>query len=102
MPDAEYTNVCGLSPRGRGKHALVAVDRHRIGSIPAWAGETTKRRCRSSALRVYPRVGGGNSKDSAISNSFVGLSPRGRGKLKWRFSPKLLERSIPAWAGETE
>ena len=72
----------GLSPRGRGKLEVGGWECGRQGSIPAWAGETTRQARYSRHFMVYPRVGGGNagSKESAISNS--GLSPRGRGKRR--------------------
>ena len=50
----------GLSPRGRGKPLHIPEGLAKQGSIPAWAGETS-RLCRAAATRaVYPRVGGGN------------------------------------------
>ena len=93
-----------------------------MGSIPAWAGETSPAtRCPPipgvyprvgggnssgspmlpSMSRVYPRVGGGNPVADPAHYSQSNLSPRGRGKptpiTTW---PKSC-RSIPAWAGET-
>ena len=50
----------GLSPRGRGKPAAVVLNCTDRGSIPAWAGETTSPAAVEGAVRVYPRVGGGN------------------------------------------
>ena len=53
--------AAGLSPRGRGKHFHRGVEIAGTGSIPAWAGETPPAMITSVAIRVYPRVGGGNS-----------------------------------------
>ena len=50
-------------------------------SIPAWAGETRENRMQDGAIRVYPRVGGGNPLDALTPRVVSGLSPRGRGKL---------------------
>ena len=50
----------GLSPRGRGKRGGGQVGAMAARSIPAWAGETMLSGGESQALRVYPRVGGGN------------------------------------------
>ena len=54
------------------------------------------------AFKVYPRVGGGNIYRMLILCPEQGLSPRGRGKLRFRIIPAILSGSIPAWAGETE
>ena len=91
----------GLSPRGRGKPAKGQTLPLVIGSIPAWAGETTVPFACISKNPVYPRVGGGNRPPDCRRPALAGLSPRGRGKRTAvaRFCPFL--RSIPAWAGET-
>ena len=52
--------VLGLSPRGRGKPSCESSSRQSRRSIPAWAGETTLTDEQWAAVRVYPRVGGGN------------------------------------------
>ena len=49
-------------------------------SIPAWAGETSRGRLTKSAIKVYPRVGGGNAERGTERSDDDGLSPRGRGK----------------------
>ena len=54
------------------------------------------------ALRVYPRVGGGNEKFGVIALGIGGLSPRGRGKPDRTPTWRACAGSIPAWAGETE
>ncbi len=91
----------GLSPRGRGKPALIDPNLFSYRSIPAWAGETRRRHRRRHSRRVYPRVGGGNTHRVNTVNRTTGLSPRGRGKPGISALCKLLFRSIPAWAGET-
>ena len=93
---------CGLSPRGRGKRELPPGGAASARSIPAWAGETARRRGGRRGAGVYPRVGGGNCKRQARLCAPPGLSPRGRGK-RWREGTYILQPgSIPAWAGETE
>ena len=68
----------GLSPRGRGNHHSALLYPQGNGSIPAWAGEP-RPYCRGRSLPlVYPRVGGGTSRQMG-SGSITGLSPRGRG-----------------------
>ena len=51
----------GLSPRGRGKRAKIGCRTARLGSIPAWAGETAANTAPLASVSVYPRVGGGNA-----------------------------------------
>ena len=51
---------------------------------------------------VYPRVGGGNRRPNGAELPSPGLSPRGRGKPDWGIFRLRLQRSIPAWAGETK
>ena len=91
----------GLSPRGRGKPKAVRRGYTRAGSIPAWAGETLRSPDAARSPAVYPRVGGGNHKRLDKCIYYVGLSPRGRGKLGFCPSNRVKVRSIPAWAGET-
>ena len=91
----------GLSPRGRGKPAGHWHCRVCGGSIPAWAGETTRYTATLTVTEVYPRVGGGNVSHPHQHRGGWGLSPRGRGKRLGAGLPGLRRRSIPAWAGET-
>ncbi len=49
----------GLSPRGRGSHALKLERIRRDGPIPAWAGEPAVVVSLAWPSRAYPRVGGG-------------------------------------------
>ena len=51
----------GLSPRGRGKQYLCVFNLEWQRSIPAWAGETITTLLPIAQVRVYPRVGGGNT-----------------------------------------
>ncbi len=91
----------GLSPRGRGKHRPALATARRLRSIPAWAGETTRRNWSRGCPRVYPRVGGGNPAVTVFIPPIKGLSPRGRGKLPGVAPDRHPPGSIPAWAGET-
>ena len=91
----------GLSPRGRGKLLAFCRCRRRRGSIPAWAGETELDTAPAIRLRVYPRVGGGNTAEAWLNLQSEGLSPRGRGKPPLDAAGAYAVGSIPAWAGET-
>ena len=64
------TRICisGLSPRGRGKRALIPNNFAAQRSIPAWAGETEQIAIRPLVSEVYPRVGGGNRTSRRISS----------------------------------
>ncbi len=91
----------GLSPRGRGKPLAAAHGAGSKRSIPAWAGETSTTSVSKISVKVYPRVGGGNHTERTTDMLFHGLSPRGRGKHVQIYERDAVERSIPAWAGET-
>ena len=91
----------GLSPRGRGKRPPLPMAKIGSGSIPAWAGETSRGRPGIWLSRVYPRVGGGNPPWSYSRAICCGLSPRGRGKPHSCHRRQSQAGSIPAWAGET-
>ena len=97
-----FTIVCGLSPRGRGKLPPLSQSRPRSRSIPAWAGETYYGIKMAHHRTVYPRVGGGNHMRCIGGGDAVGLSPRGRGKRRCRWTLRWSCGSIPAWAGETK
>ena len=89
----------GLSPRGRGKRHYDGQRPDGRRSIPAWAGETHRLLALSGYGRVYPRVGGGNSPNPFCALNAVGLSPRGRGKLKQQLCPLVLRRVYPRVGG---
>ena len=93
--------IRGLSPRVRGKRAVVGCGVDNVRSIPACAGETaTARRCRLCRA-VYPRVCGGNRPGRHSRQRPRHLSPRVRGKPFPAGLPLWQWRSIPACAGET-
>ena len=94
-------SICGLSPRGRGKRAHAVHIHNYRRSIPAWAGETDTTSAGKRTQPVYPRVGGGNTGARIPGELAEGLSPRGRGKRRYRYSKGFQRGSIPAWAGET-
>ena len=90
----------GLSPRVRGnpwRRELLAVSE---GSIPASAGEPSRRVRVTGSVVVYPRECGGTARSEEASNSSSGLSPRVRGNLGANDSLPEGGGSIPASAGE--
>jgi hypothetical protein len=99
----EILLVCyqGPSPRGRGRRGPPDLDRLRLGSIPAWAGETRPGSGMWCWRRVHPRVGGGDVPAFITGLLAYGPSPRGRGRPVPVHHPARETGSIPAWAGET-
>ena len=69
--------------------------------IPACAGETSPSAIPAPALRVHPRVRGGDVSNRAARCSSMGPSPRARGRRRVAEGEATIERSIPACAGET-
>ncbi len=90
----------GLSPRGRGNRWKASWTKWKSGSIPAWAGEPNPSTLVNIAGAVYPRVGGGTSRNRMAAFQSPGLSPRGRGNRGRPAAAGRRCRSIPAWAGE--
>ena len=91
----------GLSPRSRGKLPSYWSGFWPHGPIPALAGETTAPSPRPGSHRAYPRARGGNQAAASSVESFRGLSPRSRGKLKNTQPAVACAGPIPALAGET-
>ena len=90
----------GLSPRVRGNPRTPSLPALRTWSIPACAGEPLSTRAYALLRQVYPRVCGGTAGSHSAFWAAVGLSPRVRGNRHITTAPRLLERSIPACAGE--
>ena len=57
----------GLSPRMRGNRSSISSRSACSGSIPAHAGEPTRRRSAGSSPRVYPRACGGTTTRSVVA-----------------------------------
>ena len=72
-------SVLGLSPRMRGSPGERSQTRDIDGSIPAHAGEPTRRATPGSVWGVYPRACGGASAAVTATGPLTGLSPRMRG-----------------------
>ena len=92
--------IGGLSPRVRGNRQRIPDTRKRPGSIPACAGEPTRRVLRAADGPVYPRVCGGTSPAGMRGWPEYGLSPRVRGNLRRGSAQPRHRGSIPACAGE--
>ena len=99
-PQDQHWIAAGLSPRVRGKPAASAANLCRSRSIPACAGEAGHSARRRPGYEVYPRVCGGSPAVLVSLSRRQGLSPRVRGKRGRLCAAQLVERSIPACAGE--
>ena len=92
--------VGGLSPRVRGNLQRVGWRRGADRSIPACAGEPSRRLTISVPDKVYPRVCGGTALAANRRRLTSGLSPRVRGNLTSGNDTRPGIGSIPACAGE--
>ena len=91
----------GSSPRARGAQPPPLGDGHGLGIIPACAGSTSSRPCRSSWRRDHPRVRGEHPTATPSMTGTWGSSPRARGAPRMPAEPVVDEGIIPACAGST-
>ncbi len=91
----------GPSPRARGRLTKAKNWKHENRSIPACAGETSKRSRLFISSKVHPRVRGGDTGRLKRKIQALGPSPRARGRHLFITTTVLVKRSIPACAGET-
>ena len=116
-----HTTPPGSSPRVRGKLIRCPARLEACRLIPACAGKTETEWVPALSVAAHPRVCGENHRASATSASYLGSSPRVRGKRSDRLprfgrggsSPRVrgkrlradslrsLPRLIPACAGKT-
>ena len=93
------SRVAGLSPRVRGIRVHDRRAEFRAGSIPARAGNPAALAALWCGARVYPRACGESRSPIGDELYRKGLSPRVRGILVMGRLDDLIERSIPARAG---
>ena len=91
----------GSSPRVRGKHSRGFSDPPGAGLIPARAGKTTIPLIATAPLWAHPRACGENGPEHRRMLTWLGSSPRVRGKLQQNMRTLALHRLIPARAGKT-
>ena len=101
QPSPFTSGQCGSSPRGRGTPLCLPHYPRQHRFIPAWAGNTTSRCCRTRVTSVHPRVGGEHLAQIPDEICTDGSSPRGRGTHLRTPLRGTLRRFIPAWAGNT-
>ena len=100
MPDSNISNT-GSSPRGRGTLSFSSIAGPPRRFIPAWAGNTAARSDRAGRVPVHPRVGGEHVGEIDLRGDYTGSSPRGRGTPLMHEADGVIQRFIPAWAGNT-
>ena len=91
----------GSSPRMRGSHVALAVERSLDGIIPAHAGLTVRPDSGKDGRRDHPRACGAHVPEIAASFMAMGSSPRMRGSLFWFAAASQRSGIIPAHAGLT-
>ena len=83
LPDTLTTSKPeGSSPRMRGTPIMGPAGTGLDGIIPAYAGNTVRMACLSSARRDHPRVCGEHSSVAVMEQPGMGSSPRMRGTLR--------------------
>ena len=91
--------MAGSSPRGRGTLVVRDGGGPSLRFIPAWAGNAVILTVILIVQTVHPRVGGERVPTVSTPAHNFGSSPRGRGTPYLARVQGLLERFIPAWAG---
>ena len=91
----------GTSPRTRGKQGGHYAQASYRGNIPAHAGKTTLDLDKLNRAVEHPRARGENATIRSDLESYVGTSPRTRGKLYRALVRLEPPRNIPAHAGKT-
>ena len=99
-------NICntrknGLSPLARGARHSQADPATALRFIPAGAGNTPASSVYSARSPVYPRWRGEHFSNLKPVGSLFGLSPLARGTLFFQEFIFLIERFIPAGAGNS-
>ncbi len=90
----------GPSPRVRGSHAIGPGGHVEKGTIPAGAGEPSRRDACSAICADHPRGCGGAVSDRLKRGVSMGPSPRVRGSQIAAVIPHFSTGTIPAGAGE--
>ena len=92
----------GSSPRMRGKHATVGMVDFPRRIIPAHAGQTGARTPYRGQSADHPRACGANDVHGLAVSRRGGSSPRMRGKHFFAVLKRVVQRIIPAHAGQTK
>ena len=93
--------VIGSSPLTRGTLAFDDASYSAARSIPAYAGNSAQGKARNLLRSVHPRLRGELVKIQALTNFTAGSSPLTRGTQFFRRSVCVIDRFIPAYAGNS-
>ena len=93
--------LTGSSPHARGALKEFGFKVPIVGIIPACAGSTCGRECRSGSSWDHPRMRGEHRIDSHYFSCFKGSSPHARGALPYERGHEVHGGIIPACAGST-
>ena len=99
--DPHLTKGAGSSPRTRGTPAQLADGAVHRRFIPAYTGNTSPPRWRSSTTAVHPRVHGEHGANFSYYQLDTGSSPRTRGTRSRCPWSRRVARFIPAYTGNT-
>ena len=96
-----FVVVIGSSPLTRGTLAFDDASYSAARSIPAYAGNSAQGKARNLLRSVHPRLRGELVKIQALTNFTAGSSPLTRGTQFFRRSVCVIDRFIPAYAGNS-
>ena len=100
-PISTYFPAAGSSPLARGTHRRGRDSRVLERFIPARAGNTARFRSSPFHSPVHPRSRGEHRLEGDVERNGIGSSPLARGTLLLLLGQALVERFIPARAGNT-
>ena len=92
-------HVCGSSPHARGTQCIHSAPGGGLRFIPACAGNATDRPAMHWLLPVHPRMRGERRAERGRTGSLGGSSPHARGTQPHLVHHALIQRFIPACAG---
>ena len=96
-----FCGVLGSSPRMRGTRRDPARQHMIMRIIPAHAGNSSRSRLRRASCSDHPRACGELSVSNALIDGSTGSSPRMRGTLRLSAVVRVVDRIIPAHAGNS-
>ena len=100
MPTPLPSAISGLSPLARGNLDRVDSKSPAVGPIPARAGQPLQSAAQPTSRRAYPRSRGATAQTRPSTPPLPGLSPLARGNPQEQVFWSVVQRPIPARAGQ--